>query len=75
MVSRIPHDTEFGIIDDEIEDRVKYLADMMKLGAQQVSDAIGIKVTDEAMAAAVKANNKYSFKIGQLVNMLSLIHI
>ncbi|MCJ7836341.1 2-hydroxyacyl-CoA dehydratase family protein [Cuneatibacter sp. NSJ-177] len=69
VVSRIPHDTEFGIIDDEIEDRVKYLADMMKLGAQQVSDAIGIKVTDEAMAAAVKANNKYSFKIGQLVNM------
>ncbi len=70
VVSRIPHDTAFGNADDDEYDRVKYLADVLKDGMEQISEVIGVTPTDADMKAALDESNRYTFKIGTLVALV-----
>jgi len=70
VISRIPHDTHFGEVDDEIQERIEYLAMQMRDGQQQIEKITGIKVTDEDMAQAVKDTNRYAFKTSTLVSLV-----
>ena len=69
VISRIPHDTHFGNIDDEDEERVKYLARVLKEGQEEIENIIGIKVSDEDMKKAIADQGRYVFKYSQLVSL------
>jgi benzoyl-CoA reductase/2-hydroxyglutaryl-CoA dehydratase subunit BcrC/BadD/HgdB len=66
VVTRIPHDTHFGEIDDEIPERVDFLAKQMGYGQDYVEKITGITVTPESLSESVKAWSRYAFKVGQL---------
>lgn len=68
VISRIPHDTPFGCIDDEDEERVKYLAQVLRDGQEEIEDIIGIKVSEEDMKKAIKDQGRYTFKYSQLIS-------
>jgi hypothetical protein len=65
-ITRLPHDTYFGEVDDENEERVKYLAQQLKDSCDRVGKAIGIDVTPESLSKAVKAFQRFAHKVGQL---------
>ena len=68
-VSRVPHDTLISEQDDEIEERLKFMAEEMKIGVQAITEATGIVVTDEDLSAAMKESNRIGFKIGMLTSL------
>ncbi len=65
-ITRIPHDTYWG--DDDFEDieRINYLADQLNYSLGKVEDALGFKVTPEAIHSAHAAAMGYAMKIAQL---------
>jgi len=69
-ITRLPHDTHFGEMDDENTERVEYLALQMKDSCKKVEDIIGIKITPESLSAAVKTWQRFAFKLGQLQRMV-----
>lgn len=70
IVSRIPHDTYFGEADDAIEDRVAYLAEVIKADMAKVSEITGLYPTAEDLQEAIDEGNRVTFKIATLVNMV-----
>ena len=70
IISRIPHDTYAGEIDDEIEDRVEYLAQELRDGQEQIEKITGIKVTDEHIKKAIADTNRMAYKCGMLANLI-----
>lgn len=70
LVSRVPHDTHFGEIDDEIPERVEFIAEQMRYGMKEVEKATGIKVTDEHLAIANKNQASYTFKFATLTSLV-----
>ncbi len=71
VISRVPHDTAFGQIDDEIVERVEYVAAQLKDGLEQIQKFTGISVTDEHMAAAMNDTMRYMFKAGTLQGLVA----
>jgi len=71
VISRIPHDTHFGTIDDEDEDRVIYMAEQMRDGQREIEEMTGIKVTKENMLQAVKEQGRYAFKFSTLTQLVA----
>jgi hypothetical protein len=69
IVSRVPHDTYFGESDDDLEDRVKYVSEILKAGMNSIAEMTGISVTQKNMQDAVDTVNRYAFKLGQLVSL------
>jgi hypothetical protein len=69
-VTRIPHDTHFGEVDDKNLERVEYLAAQLKTSMSNVQDAIGIPITPEAMGKAVKDWGRMAMKLGNLQNRI-----
>lgn len=70
IVSRVPHDTYAGDADDENEDRVKYIAKVLKDGMDQICEITSINVTDEDMKFANNTMNRCAFKLGSLVGIV-----
>ena len=70
VISRIPHDTKFGTVDDEDEERVKYLAQVLRDGQEEIENITGIKTTEEDMQRAVKDQMRYTFKYSQLISVV-----
>lgn len=70
VISRIPHDTYAGQADDDDEERIKYLAEVLKDGMREISEITGIYPTEEHYAQAIAETNRYAFKIGQLVGLV-----
>lgn len=71
IVSRIPHDTNYGEADDEILERVEYIAALLKDGMNEIMEITGITVTDEDIKYAIDSTNRLAFKIGQLTALVS----
>lgn len=70
VVSRIPHDTNFGYEDDEDEERVEYLAEVLKSGQNEIEDIIGIKASPADMKRAIADQARYTFKFSQLNSLV-----
>jgi len=70
VITRLPHDTHWGEIDDEIEERVAYLAKQLRDGQEQVEAITGFKVQPEHLAKAVKDCQRRAFKAGSLVQVV-----
>lgn len=68
-VSRVPHDGRFDEREEKMEDRVKFMAEQMKLGVRAIEKATGLTVTDEHIAAANKRAGSMGFKVGMLTKM------
>ncbi len=71
IISRVPHDTNFGEADDEIEERLNYIAAQLKEGAEEISEIVGIPVTDADMKFAIDTTNRCAFKLGSLTGLVS----
>jgi benzoyl-CoA reductase/2-hydroxyglutaryl-CoA dehydratase subunit BcrC/BadD/HgdB len=71
VISRVPHDTAFGEIDNQLPDRVEYLAHQLKDGLEQIQKFTGIKVTDEHMNEAMKDSMRYMFKAATLGGLVA----
>ena len=71
VITRIPHDTAFGDIDDENVERIKYLGLQLKDGVEQIQKFTGITITGEHMAEAMKDTQRYMFKAGSLGGLVA----
>jgi benzoyl-CoA reductase/2-hydroxyglutaryl-CoA dehydratase subunit BcrC/BadD/HgdB len=69
-ISRIPHDTHFGEVDDQNQERVEYLGAIMRQSCDEVQKATGIQITPESLSNAVKVWGKLAFKLGNLQNIV-----
>jgi hypothetical protein len=70
-VSRLPHDQPLGTADDEVVDRVEYLANQMRDGFEFIQSATGIKVTDEKVREVQKIWQRYAAKIAELNHLMA----
>jgi len=70
-ITRIPHDQPFGTVEDEIDERVEYLANQMRDGFESVQKEIGIKVSEEKMKEVIDSWQRYNAKIGELNRLMA----
>ncbi len=70
IVSRIPHDTPLGYKDDEDEERVAYLAEVLKAGQTEIENITGIKASPEDLKRALADQARYQFKFSQLNSLV-----
>lgn len=70
IVSRIPHDTNFGHKDDEDEHRVRYLASVLKEDMAKVSEITGVYPTEDDINLALKDSARVMFKVSTLVGLV-----
>lgn len=69
VVSRLPHDTNFGHADDEHE-RIAYLAEVLKKDIAKMSEITGIYPTVDDFKGALADAGRYLFKLGQLGSLV-----
>jgi hypothetical protein len=69
-ITRIPHDTHFGDVDDQNVERVSYLAEQMKYSFNKVQEIVGIEVKPEHLNAALKDWGRLAFKFGALQDII-----
>lgn len=68
-VSRAPHDSCLNELEELIEPRLKFMSEQMKLGVKAISEATGMEITVEHVAAANAKMRGYSFKVGALTQL------
>jgi len=70
-VTRLPHDQPFGTVEDEVVERVEYLANQMRDGFEFVQKEIGIKVTDEKIKEVQNMWERYAAKIAEFNRLVT----
>lgn len=70
-VTRLPHDQPWGAVEDEVVERVEYLASQMRDGFEFVQKTIGIKVTEEKLKEVDGIWQRYLNKIGKLARLMA----
>ncbi|MBN1832434.1 MAG: 2-hydroxyacyl-CoA dehydratase [Deltaproteobacteria bacterium] len=71
-VTRLPHDQPLGTVEDEVIERVEYLADQMRDGFESVQKEIGIKVPEEKIKEVIEIWQKYAAKVSELGQLMSV---
>jgi benzoyl-CoA reductase/2-hydroxyglutaryl-CoA dehydratase subunit BcrC/BadD/HgdB len=70
VITRLPHDTCIGEVDDEIPERVAYLAEAFKDAYEEVQRVTGIRVEEEHLAAAAEDFQRYLGKTDVLTRLV-----
>ncbi len=70
-VTRLPHDQPLGTVEDEVIERVEYLAAQMRDGFESVQKEIGIKVSEEKISEVIEIWQKYAAKVSELGQLMS----
>jgi len=70
-VLRIPRDQPLGTREDEVDERVEYLAAQMKDGFEFVQREIGIEVPGSRLKEVVEFRQAYFKKVGKLRRLMS----
>lgn len=70
-VTRMPHDQPLGTVEDEVIERVEYLANQMRDGFEFVQKVVGIKVKDEKLKEVDEIWQRYLGKLGKLARLMS----
>lgn len=70
--TRIPHDQPLGTVEDEVVERVEYLASQMRDGFEFVQKEIGIKVPDEKIKEVQSIRRRYSIKLAELYRLMAV---
>jgi benzoyl-CoA reductase/2-hydroxyglutaryl-CoA dehydratase subunit BcrC/BadD/HgdB len=65
-ITRLPHDQPLGTVEDEVVDRVAYLANQMRDGFESAQKEIGIKVKDEKIKEVIDFWQRYAAKLAEL---------
>jgi len=65
-ITRLPHDQPLGTVEDEVDERVEYLAAQMRDGFEFVQKEIGIKVSDEKIMEVAEIWQRYANKMAEL---------
>jgi hypothetical protein len=71
VTTRLPHDTRLGEIDDEIPERVAYLAHAFKDAFEEVQRVTGVQVEEEHLAAAAEDFQRYLGKTDVLTKVIA----
>jgi len=70
-VTRIPHDQPLGTREDEVVERVEYLAAQMRDGFEFVQKEIGIRVPDEKIMEVQNIKRRYAAKLAELHHLMA----
>ena len=70
-ITRIPHDQPLGTVEDEVVERVEYLATQMRDGFEFVQNEIGIRVPDEKMNEVMTIWHRYAAKLAEFHHLMS----
>jgi len=65
-ITRLPHDQPLGTVEDEVIDRLEYLAAQMKDGFEAVQKEVGVKVPDENIQKVIDLWQRYALKVSEL---------
>lgn len=71
VITRIPHDQPYGTREDEIDERVEYLARQMEDGFKSVQRQIGVEVQEDTIKKALDRRTKYCNKLGKLYKLMT----
>jgi hypothetical protein len=71
-ITRLPHDQPLGTIEDEVDERVEYLAHQMKEGFQFVQKEIGIQVPEAKIKEAYDMRQHFLNKMGELRTLINV---
>lgn len=70
VISRAPHDSLFGVPDDEVMRRLKLVAEEYRTGFNTICDIINVHVADEDFKKANDDLNRVTFKVSMLTQMM-----
>ncbi len=70
-ITRLPHDQPLGTVEDEVIDRVEYLAAQMKDGFEFAQKAVGIKVPGEKIKEVMTFWQRYAAKLWDLASLMT----
>jgi len=70
-ITRLPHDQSLGTVEDEVIDRVEYLANQMRDGFESSQKEIGIKVPEEKIAEVIVFWQRYAAKLAELARLMT----
>ena len=70
--TRLPHDQPLGTREDEVDERVEYLALQMRDGFEQIQRVVGISVPEEKIAEAFEIRQRFVEKMGELRDLLTV---
>jgi len=70
-ITRLPHDQPLGTVEDEVIDRVEYLANQMRDGFESAQKEIGIKVPEEKIKEVIVTWQRYAAKLSELALLMS----
>ncbi len=68
-ITRIPHDQPLGTVEDEVDDRVEYLAAQMKDGFEFVQETTGIRVPEDKISEVTEIWQRYYNKLAELYRL------
>ena len=71
VVTRLMHDQKWGNKEDENEERIEYLASILKRDMDRICDKIGVHPGPEHYAAAVEESNRVMWKSAMLNGMVA----
>jgi benzoyl-CoA reductase/2-hydroxyglutaryl-CoA dehydratase subunit BcrC/BadD/HgdB len=70
-ITRLPHDQPLGTVEDEVIDRVEYLANQMRDGFESAQKEIGIKVSEEKINEVIAIWQRYATKLSELAQLMA----
>ena len=70
-ITRLPHDQSLGTVEDEVVERVEYLANQMKDGFESAQREIGIKVPEGKISEVIAMWQGYAAKLSELALLMS----
>jgi benzoyl-CoA reductase/2-hydroxyglutaryl-CoA dehydratase subunit BcrC/BadD/HgdB len=70
-ITRLPHDQSLGTVEDEVIDRVEYLASQMRDGFESAQKEIGIKVPEGKITEVISIWQRYAAKLAELARLMT----
>jgi benzoyl-CoA reductase/2-hydroxyglutaryl-CoA dehydratase subunit BcrC/BadD/HgdB len=70
-ITRLPHDQPWGTVEDEVDERVEYLAMQMRDGFEFVQREIGIQVPEEKLHELINTWQRYAKKFSHLLELMA----
>jgi benzoyl-CoA reductase/2-hydroxyglutaryl-CoA dehydratase subunit BcrC/BadD/HgdB len=67
----MPHDQPLGTVEDEVDERVEYLAAQMRDGFEFVQEITGVRVSDDKLSEVTTDWQRYYSKLAELYRLLS----
>jgi benzoyl-CoA reductase/2-hydroxyglutaryl-CoA dehydratase subunit BcrC/BadD/HgdB len=70
-ITRLPHDQSLGTVEDEVIDRVEYLASQMRDGFESAQKEIGINVPEGKITEVISIWQRYAAKLAELARLMT----